>query len=176
MIKEPTIPQSLNWVEARWNCSLSKIFLRLQSDVKADVDTVNKLLQQQAATESGTGRPRREFEFHSSTSDHFSVIRSEALRQPRSVEFSLKQVGISIEGDASVEAVPALNSEGRCLLAIGEREYELWQVRQLALENYSSLKDRAIRNPRHRSRDMQGFLGGGYFESLLQTIWYRNSW
>jgi hypothetical protein len=128
---------SFDWVTERFNCSLDGVFKELELAVKTDVDTVNRL-EAERAGEAG-GALMRNIGCVSA-GRRFSVSRSERGGNVlRSVNFAVEPASISIKSDydggPAFVATIRLNSDGRCLLVVGDVEMELWQVRRKALED-----------------------------------------
>jgi hypothetical protein len=122
--------ENFDWVQERFQCSLSEVFETLKIEVEQDVATRERL------------RPKNEAHQHYafkfvSRGQTFSAL-LEGSRLHKSVMFSLESNHISIRRDgtdSALMATPTLNDEGRCLLKIGNKEYERWQVRKMALED-----------------------------------------
>ena len=118
-----------DWVTARSQCSVAKMFEELRLGVESDVVTRNALRHVE---------DRVHFIFTKS-GGKFSVARDAAAEDnPVSVDFYLSNGAIRIEGTTAHFAIIAtLNNEGECKPMIAEldgAELELWQVRRKALE------------------------------------------
>lgn len=125
---DPT--ECFNWVKARHECSVLRMFERLRLRAAADVDERNSIRADRRELE-GSGL---KFELQSNGS-RFVIFRD---GKPRgSVTFTLAGSEISIEGDnPPVHFVGAvtLNNQGQCRLRVGQEELEEWQVMKKALE------------------------------------------
>ena len=118
-----------DWVNARADCSLLSVFLKLQSECQADVERVNKRL---SLSDSREVKP------------HFCIEANEANNQfwafgssdPRSiVKFFLREDRIEVTTLSETLSVTlTLNNEGRCKLRVnGAQELDQWQLRNLVL-------------------------------------------
>jgi hypothetical protein len=117
----------LDWVRARADCSLHKVFERLVSGVKDDVAS-----RQELARELDQG-------IHFAvTEDHERrLLVTRNLRGTVStVEFILGPSEIVVEEDGlqTLTATAGLNEKGECTLQVEGTEWEPWQVRRMALE------------------------------------------
>lgn len=130
-----SVPESFDWVAARFECSLPNLFKRLELMIKSDVDTVNAL-EGNAARMTGGLRTRGFSVINNG--NRFSVNRIDRDAPTlHSVDFELTPLAISVTGEtkAPFVATMRLNLQGRCVLVVDDTELELWQVRQMALEN-----------------------------------------
>jgi hypothetical protein len=124
-------PSSFDWVTARSECSLFKVFQQMRLDVQADVNKRN-----------GQRTVPYHYEFSIVNPSHgpssFMVVVSGSGVPQKIVEFRLIKTGIAIHKDGSTgaafEASITLNDDGECRLKVDGREYEFWQVRRKALE------------------------------------------
>ena len=135
------VPNELDWVSVRAECSPAEVFERLRQQVEADV------LMRQGKQSLNTGRV---FKFVSSNVTAFAVIAEETPdmwvthNAIGRVSFNLMNhkivvsgVGIIFERETSApqfDATATVNSEGQCRLKIQGKELTLWQVRKMALE------------------------------------------
>lgn len=115
-----------DWVTARSLCSLPNVFKELRLQVEEDVKTRNAL------------RPNNSpYEFSvAENGDDFTVL-LEAKDVHRSVIFSLAEHAILVrdyKGKEMFEVTLTFNDEGECRLSVKGKEYDLWQVRRMALE------------------------------------------
>lgn len=124
-----------DWVKARAECSLRKVFLRLLSGVRSDVQA-RDLIAQDAGENV-------HFEA-SDNGDRVLVTRTEGA-EVRRIEFAFSPAVITVEGDGvKFGATPGLNNAGDCTLMVEGDELELWQVRRTALEKLFFGRDRPI--------------------------------
>jgi hypothetical protein len=114
-----------DWVRARSECSLPKIFERLFAGAQSDVDARN-----------GVARETREgLSFEASRDGNRILVTRGGSEKIRLVKFTLAANSIDIEGEGSeLIATPGLNPAGNCTLMVNGAELELWQVRRTALE------------------------------------------
>ena len=116
-----------DWVTARAKCSVANLFEALKLEVKQDVEIREAL----CAKGSHYG-----FDFVAEGKMFSAIVQGNKIHH--AVTFSLEDQLISVrnENDAVMfRAVPTLNDDGRCLLKVGDKEYELWQFRKKALES-----------------------------------------
>jgi hypothetical protein len=128
MTSENVIPEELNWVKARHECSLVQIFKTLELGVKSDIDAINALIL-----------PGVMLKFHlASHGSRFSATCEVNGQHSHSVDFGLKDNEISISEDNTPKfaATLALTNTGACKLRVGNEELEQWQVRRKALETF----------------------------------------
>jgi len=115
-----------DWVTALYACTPAKVFEQLRLDVQKDVETRNKL------------RPKgANYEFHLvERGETFTVISVNNYGDGKA-EFTLTETGITIKDSLgrTFEACLTLNDKGECITKIEGKEYELWQLRKLALED-----------------------------------------
>ena len=115
----------VDWVKARAECSLPKVFLRLTTGAKSDVTVRGEIAK--ANGEKVT------FEA-SCEGKSLLVTRTESALVVK-VEFALKQDAIVVQGNkVDFKAVAGLNTIGDCTLEVEGVELALWQVRRKALE------------------------------------------
>lgn len=115
----------VNWVQARAECSLRRVFETLFEMVESDVETANGL------------KLGRRFQ---ATYQHKKIIvtREENDDEVRSVVFELSAAAIRARAGKETELFsgrPRLNESGECLLEVDGRLHPLWQIRQRALED-----------------------------------------
>ena len=122
-----TVPQEFSWTTARAECSAEQLFKELQIGVENDIQTVNSTPNLGVAEGFGSAL----------TPDGRVYIVTHRSRTGPRVVFLINGDSIEIRNEVTQTkhtAAVVLNKEGRCKLAIKGAEYELWQVRRLALE------------------------------------------
>jgi hypothetical protein len=124
-------PDDFNWVAARSACSLGAVFELLKQQVQQDTEARQRIL-------TATIHRHYGFRFLSASSRSFSVL-TEGNHIHCIVDFKLGDNAIQVggsgfEGVPNFEATLTLDDEGECRAKIGEREFQLWQVRKMALE------------------------------------------
>ena len=123
-------PNDFDWINARADCSMLLVFLKLQSECEADVESMNK---RSVAMEPQGVKP------------HFCCESNEAKTQfwvfgnvaPRmTVRFVLHNDHIAVETSGEKLSITlTLNNEGKCKLRVdGADELDRWQLRKLVLE------------------------------------------
>ena len=121
------VPQELNWVDARAECSLAEMFKSLELGVHEDVERRVSLL-----------KPEEQLMFRAvSRARRFSVVCESNEFEPRAVDFSCtgREITVSAGGEVKFTATIALANSGRCKFIVNEKELEQWQVRRMALED-----------------------------------------
>jgi hypothetical protein len=123
------VPSELNWVEARSECSIVRVFKALELGVKEDVDAINARIKK--------GVLMRFSIVHSGNGNRFSVIREVNYDPAGSVDFHLSEDEIKIARDnvLKIQAVLTLTNTGKCKLKADGEELEPWQLRRKALED-----------------------------------------
>ena len=119
--------EKFNWVTERSQCSLPKIFKELTLQVEEDVKTRN-----------GLRPPNAPYEFSSTAKGNEVVVLLKAEGVQKAVAFSLGEHAISVRDNIGVqmfEVTITFSNDGHCKLYVHEKEYELWQVRRMALED-----------------------------------------
>ena len=126
----------LNWVKARSECSIQKLFDDLAKVVKSDVQIFNECSESMGSS--------RVMEFRQVCTRHFCVeakpLRPTPKRTYANVMVSLN--GSSIEfykGDMRnliFSAKPYLLDTGECLLEVDDKPYRLWQISRKAFEDF----------------------------------------
>lgn len=126
----PDIPTIFNWVKARSECSLQRIFLCLAEVIDSDVKVFNELPSVDASISAN--RP---------TEEKIVVVKTWKYGgTARSVVFDLTDRGIAVKSGSNGKplflAKPFLLQSGECKLEIeGVAEpLELWQVSRKGLE------------------------------------------
>jgi hypothetical protein len=123
-----TIPRELDWVKARSECSIARVFSELYLGAKNDVEAIN-------LTPIATDNIGSPFDVHANPSGNsFVVFRTENIH--RTVKFRLGPDRIEIINQAGQFTITlTLNNEGRCKLKVnGGEELEQWQARRMMLE------------------------------------------
>ena len=125
------IPSSCNWVEARQNCKIEKLFENLKEVVEKDVEQFNT--DEQRATD---------WDFASRDGEFW--VRSPKLGQ--SIAFERESGFISIksrnrnglDGKVSLTVRARVIEDGSCKAFLDDEitPMELWQVSRRALENH----------------------------------------
>jgi hypothetical protein len=134
MSGENLIPEELNWVKARHECSLVQAFKTLELGVESDIDSINALIQ-----------PGVMLKFYlAKNGKRFSAVCEVNGTPSHSVDFGLKDDDIVIAENNVVKftARVTLNNVGACKLQVNGEEMEQWQVRRKALENFFFDKNR----------------------------------
>ena len=126
----------LNWVKARSECSIQKLFDDLAKVVKSDVQIFNEYSESMGSS--------RVMEFSQVCTRQFCVEAKPPQPTPKrtyaSVMVSLN--GSSIEfykGDMRnliFSAKPYLLDTGECLLEVDDKPYRLWQISRKAFEDF----------------------------------------
>jgi|ERR1700722_3634047 len=113
-----------DWVSACFACSPVVAFKKLKDGIKYDVES----MQSKTA-----GKPYG-FRFDSDGDSCIAIL--EANRVHESVTFTLKDRVIVITDTKDkpiLTAVPTIDDEGDCILRVGDKECEFWQVRKMSL-------------------------------------------
>lgn len=115
-----------DWVNERSSCSYPKIFQTLRIEVEDDIKTRNGLRPNNAPYEFSVEENGPEFT---------AVLQSKDIR--KSITFSLGEHSISVRSDQERLFDVRLNftKDGNCRFNVNEEEYDLWQVRRMALED-----------------------------------------
>lgn len=124
--KARMIPESLDWVRARYECSVGAMFREIQADAAKDVASRNEL--RDAVT-------KRHVFHYQADGDKFVILRDDS--GPCRV-FSLETDRITVQDRDRRELLSAtvkLNGEGRCMLVCDGIEVERWQFLKQALES-----------------------------------------
>jgi hypothetical protein len=121
---------NFEWLAARAACSSVKVFEQLRSQITHDVELRNKMCEQQGW----------KFAMHGE-SDIFSVFLDSTVYHRetpyRIVRFRREGQRITARYGDDTDifiATLTLSDDGECRLRIKEKNYELWQVRHMALE------------------------------------------
>jgi hypothetical protein len=125
------IPENLDWVTVRNECSVEKIFQTLKLQVKEDIERRNESLR-------AGQKERYRFDITESGGGVFTVFIDGIVRGYSIAFAATKDFGISVRKDGIpiLEAIPTVSDDGKCRLKVDGRECELWQVRKMALEDF----------------------------------------
>jgi hypothetical protein len=134
------IPDNLDWVKARAECSLQHIFKELELGVRQDCEKAQALVPPKYPTT---------FSVTKTYGTRFAAVRVDDPLSAisRSIYFACSGGKITVSSDGSVgeevkmTATLTLTNEGHCKLKVGDEELFQWQFRRMALEdlffNYS---------------------------------------
>jgi hypothetical protein len=114
-----------DWVTAFFSCSPNAVFERLRQEVKKDVEIRNAMRS-----------PHALYTFVFQTNGESFTVFIERNLDHRSVTFNLTKKGIKVVDNKDTQILDAalmLNEEGECRPKINGKEYEFWQLRQMAL-------------------------------------------
>jgi len=127
--KPKVMETSFNWVAARSQCSLKRVFETLAEIVDSDVKAANEL-------------PGRKAQFHVNGGDKKLVVSRdksvETATPVSTVVFELFPAEISVRHGRDTKlfsARPRLNDDGECMLEVDGQALRLWQVSRKALED-----------------------------------------
>jgi len=129
---ENTVPQSLNWVQARANCSIHSIFKALEQGAREDIAEIESLLTAHDETKFSVVASSRQFSVIRVSDPMTSASESVDVRCQRD-DITVHRANTSGE-ELMFTATLTLNNEGRCKLKVNGVEMEQWQVRRMALE------------------------------------------
>jgi hypothetical protein len=125
-----TIPQKLDWVTMRANCTVAKVFNELCDGIRDDVSAIN-------STKGLSENPFRADLHSNGTTIYVGQVNS----LPRKiVAIGVVQDRIEVHqewnGGERLAVTVGLNDEGRCVLRLEDMtELEQWQFRKRALES-----------------------------------------
>ena len=125
-----TVPQELNWVKVRSECSAGRVFSQLFIEIEQDVKNINLL-------PTTPGYPPPAFAVQENSAGNCFVV-FEAGNTNAAVDFKLASdhMVIAMPNGKQLTITLTLNNEGVCKLKVnGEGELERWQVRRMALES-----------------------------------------
>ncbi|HEV7676478.1 MAG TPA: hypothetical protein VGQ12_18250 [Candidatus Angelobacter sp.] len=118
------------WLAARAACSPVKVFEQLRMQITQDVELRNKMCEKQGW----------KFAMHNESAIFAVFLDSTAFHREnpyRIVRFRLEDRRIMARYGDDTDifiATLTLNDDGECRLRIKDKNYELWQVRHMALE------------------------------------------
>lgn len=128
------IPESLDWVTRRSECSLAAVFQALAEVLDSNVKTRNNL-----------PHPPAVFRVNRPAAEKIVVVRERnfgGVVEAETVVFDLLKSGIAVtrkdargSGSELFRASPSLNMSGECTLDVNGEELRLWQVSRVALED-----------------------------------------
>ena len=117
------VPDELDWVSRRDECSAAKVFRQLQAGIENDVSAVIRT----SPGEFGTTLTHDGRTF---------VVAEKRVTGPR-VVFFISGEKIEIRDEVSGvnrTASLTISNSGRCVMSVDGLELEQWQVRKMALE------------------------------------------
>ena len=120
------IPSGFDWVRARSACSLPNVFKDLRLGVEHDIKTRNDLRPQSAPYH---------FSVAESDGGFKALLHSDTLQT--AVTFILSDHAIQVRDHLCApmfEVTLDFDDHGKCRLRVGDRNYELWQIQRMALE------------------------------------------
>jgi hypothetical protein len=125
-----TTAPDFDWVTARAECSISRMFVRLQGQVKADVERRNSLL-------SANERLKFLVDVHGDA--EFSVKREgTGQEEPGTVRFRRNESDIGIasnDGKLTLTVTLMVDHLNECRFVANGDQVDEWQLRKLALES-----------------------------------------
>ena len=131
------VPNVFNWVKARSECSLQRLFDDLIKVVKSDIQSFNEYSEHKGWS--------RRVKFNQVCVRQFDVeVKLVVVGQSKDKSFACLMVslnGSSIEffrgsiDNMIFSARPFLLDTGECLLEVDDKPYRLWQVSQKAFED-----------------------------------------
>ena len=124
------VPQELNWVKVRAECTIRSIFKQLRHEIEVDVARRNEYL-----SDSQRGKGIK-FSVEEKDDESFVVYRNEP-GITASVSFAI--IGsyiktIDPKGTATMEVTVGMNDTGRCMLRVYPSEIE--KARVVEIENW----------------------------------------
>jgi hypothetical protein len=118
--------EQFDWVAARAKCSIGVVFERLREQVKIDIE----------ARQRQTERDRHyAFKFVSEGRMFAALVEGHQIHDVTSFVLQDDAIEVRDKEKTLFTSTVGLNNEGRCIVKIGNQEYELWQFRKLALEH-----------------------------------------
>lgn len=119
--------EDFDWVTARGLCSPAQVFETLRMQVDRDVAIRISLIRQEP----------KQYKLSIANDDKKFSVLVEGHEVYRVARFALTDAGIDVY-DApdrlKIHAGLTLGDDGECRLKVGDKEYDLWQFRRLALE------------------------------------------
>jgi len=125
-----TVPQELNWVKVRSECSVGRVFSQLFIEAEQDVKDINLL-------PTTPGYPPPTFAVQQNQAgDFFAVFEAGDTRAVVKFHLGPDRIAISMPDGKQLTITLTLNNDGVCKLKVdGEGEFERWQVRRRVLES-----------------------------------------
>jgi hypothetical protein len=124
------MPDPIDWVKRRHECSIDLVFVRLRDQVEKDVAARNELRQERGETS---------FKFRCEIEDGNFMVILEGQQRFDGVKFVRSKDAIAVhqlKSDKLIsEATLTLSDEGECKLKVSGKELDLWQFRMKALED-----------------------------------------
>jgi hypothetical protein len=125
------IPENLDWVKVRSECSAAKVFSQLKLEIKDDISQRNGMRNEGDKykfdiTENGTS--------FTAFIDGLNLFNSVPDHQAISFFLNGKEIVVRNNAGEMFKITLTLNNEGHCRLKIADKEYTQWQVRKMALE------------------------------------------
>jgi hypothetical protein len=117
--------EQFDWVAARAKCSIGVVFERLREQVRTDVEARKR--------QTETDR-HYAMSFVSEGRMFAALVESHQIHDVISFVLEDDAIEVRDKEKALFVSTVGLNNEGRCIMKIDNQEYELWQVRRLALE------------------------------------------
>lgn len=124
------VPQELNWVKVRAECTIRSVFKAVRYGVEGDVRARNDCLTEsqkdRGVSFTVEDKDDQTFEVHRKAPGLSDVVAVAIMGS------SIKAMGRNL---AVVEVSIGMNDGGRCTLRLGDVEIENWQFRKKTLEN-----------------------------------------
>jgi hypothetical protein len=120
-----TRPSDFDWVTARNQCSLGKVFEFLYLETKKNTETMNQI----------NGQEQRQWQLVEFQGG-FSVSRR-TVESTMGARFTIRDNAVVVDGigvDVGFKAGLTLNDDGKCRLLVDGKELDRWQVLRRALE------------------------------------------
>jgi hypothetical protein len=125
-----TVPQELNWIKARSECSVGRVFSQLFIEAEQDIKDINLL-----PTTPGYPPPMFAVQ-RNSAGNCFVVFEAGNTNAVIDFKFANDHIVIAMPNRKPLKITLTLNNDGACKLKVdGEGEFERWQVRRMALES-----------------------------------------
>jgi hypothetical protein len=119
----PNVPDELDWVIVRKDCTLASVFEKVVGGIKKDLEQINSSTQSNKFQISRNGA-------------YVSVYEERDGRAGRNVAITCTENCIRAEcGETKLEATLMVNDEGKCCLKVDGKERKVWQFRKDALES-----------------------------------------
>jgi len=126
-----TAPPDLDWIKARSECSLGRVFSQIFIEVDQDVKDINLL-----PNTPGYPPPAFAVQKHES-GNSFLVYEVGNVNALVKMQLGQDRILITMPDGKQIPVTLTLNNDGACKLKVnGEGEFERWQVRRMALESF----------------------------------------